>query len=377
MAWNLSDVIPYNEKDTSGCGLTAFINCDGSKVGGRAIIDSIEHIRERGNGLGGGFAVYGLYDSYKEQYAFHVMYDDNYSKAQGENYIKDCFDVIYEEQMPTRQNAGIKYPPRLFRYFVNIADTKLAHEFPDVLDNLHEYKDEYVLNKVMHINKNINGVFVVSSGKNMGAFKGVGEAHDIGDFFCLDNYKAHTWLAHSRFPTNTPGWWGGAHPFTMLDYSVVHNGEISSYGINKRYLESFGYECTMRTDTEVVAYAVDLLKRRHNLPWELVAKVLASPFWKDIDIMDEDNRALYTMLRVSYGGALLNGPFAFVIGFHGGMVALSDRVKLRPLVAARKGKTIYVSSEEASIRKIQLELDEVWHPAAGEPVFAFLDSYVE
>ena len=25
-----------------------------------------------------------------------------------------------------------------------------------------------------------------------------------------------------------PGWWGGAHPFALLDYSVVHNGEISS-----------------------------------------------------------------------------------------------------------------------------------------------------
>jgi glutamate synthase domain-containing protein 1 len=227
---------------------------------------------------------------------------------------------------------------------------------------------------VLFINKNIDGVFVISSGKNMGVFKGVGEAHEIGDFFRLDEYRAHTWIAHSRFPTNTPGWWGGAHPFTMLNYSVVHNGEISSYGINRRYLESFGYECTMRTDTEVVAYAVDLLRRRHNLPWQVIAKIFASPFWKDIDSLDDESKILYTQLRIVYGSLLLNGPFAFIIGFDGGFMALSDRVKLRPLVAAESGKTLYVSSEEGAIRYIKPDLDRVWHPAAGEPVFGFLEN---
>ena len=48
----------------------------------------------------------------------------------------------------------------------------------------------------------------------------------------------------ARYPTNTPGWWGGAHPFAMLEYSIVHNGEISSYDANRRYIEMFGYQCT-------------------------------------------------------------------------------------------------------------------------------------
>lgn len=366
MSYNFEDVIPYGEKDTAGCGLIGFINRDGKKVDGNPIINGIEHLKERGNGLGGGFAVYGLYDSYKDYYALHVMYDDSYSMEQGKDYIKQYFDIVYEEQIPTRKKPTVPKPPLLYRYFCEVANNRLVHEIPD----------DYVMNKVMFINKNINGVFVVSSGKNMGAFKGVGEAHEIGDFFRLDEYHAHTWIAHSRFPTNTPGWWGGAHPFTMLNYSVVHNGEISSYGINKRCLESYGYECTMRTDTEVVAYAVDLLKRRHELPWELVAKVFASPFWKDIGTMDDEKKKLYTQLRTVYGSLLLNGPFAFIIGFTGGFMALSDRVKLRPLVAATKGKTLYVSSEEAGIRRIEPELDKVWHPDAGEPVFGFLDESV-
>ncbi len=355
---------PYGEKDISGCGIIGFINRDGKKSTGIEAIKGIEHLKERGNSLGGGFAVYGLYDTYKDYYALHVMYDDIASMKNGKEYIQKNFDVVYEDQIPTRKNKTIINPPLFYRYFCRVSDAQLV--------NVKE--DDYVVSKVLFINKNIDGVFIVSSGKNMGAFKGVGEAHEIGDFFRLDEYRAHTWIAHSRFPTNTPGWWGGAHPFTILDYSVVHNGEISSYGINRRYLESFGYECTMRTDTEVVAYAVDLLRRKHNLSWDNIAKVFAAPFWKDIDAMDEKSKSLCRDIRTVYGSLLLNGPFAFVIGFGGGFMALSDRVKLRPLVAAQSGKTLYVSSEEGAIRCIETNLNNIWHPKAGEPVFGYLEN---
>ena len=111
----------------------------------------------------------------------------------------------------------------------------------------------------MKINSEMEGGYVFSSGKNMGAFKGVGNPKEIAEFFRIDEYEGYIWTGHTRFPTNTPGWWGGAHPFTLLDWSIVHNGEISSYGINKRYLEMFGYKLTLLTDTEVVAYTLDLL----------------------------------------------------------------------------------------------------------------------
>src|SRR5660397_271250 len=80
-------------------------------------------------------------------------------------------------------------------------------------------------------------------------------------------------------PRTPRGGWGGAHPFAVLDYSVVHNGEISSYGINRRYLEMLGYRCTLRTDTAVVTYLFDLMLRRHGLPVEMACRALASPFW--------------------------------------------------------------------------------------------------
>ena len=75
-------------------------------------------------------------------------------------------------------------------------------------------------------------------------------------------------------------------------------------------------------------------------------------------------------LRAVYGPGMLNGPFAIVLGFNGGMVALNDRIKLRPLVAARKGTPLMVASEESAIRTMLPEPDTVWAPKAGEPVIA-------
>ena len=54
------------------------------------------------------------------------------------------------------------------------------------------------------------------------------------------------------------------------------------------------------------------------------------------------------------------------------MVGLNDRMKLRPLVAAKSGNYLYLSSEEAAIRKTHRDLDTVWMPTAGEPTIARL-----
>jgi glutamate synthase domain-containing protein 1 len=153
---------------------------------------------------------------------------------------------------------------------------------------------------------------------------------------------------------------------------VVHNGEISSYGINRRYLEQFGYQCTMQTDTEVIAYAVDLLMRKHNLPMEIAVKVLAPPFWEDIERMPNGEQKLLRALRQTYGSLLLNGPFAVVIAHKGEMIGLTDRIRLRPLTVGEKGDMLYLSSEESAIRLVEPKLDSAWSPLGGEPVIGRL-----
>ncbi len=354
---------PHNDdKVIDACSIFGMMDTSGKKFSGEGIIRAIANMHERGNGLGGGFAIYGLYPDYSDLYAFHIMYLSREGKTQVEAFLQDRFDLICHDEVPTRPASGITNPPPVWRYFL-----KVGPRPPEG-----QSEDDYVVERVMEINTRLQDAFVFSSGKDMGVFKGVGYPEEIADYFCLEQYEGYLWTAHGRFPTNTPGWWGGAHPFSILDWTVVHNGEISSYGINQRYLEQFGYHCTMQTDTEVVAYAVDLLIRKHNLPIEIVADILAPPFWTDIDRCPPAKQKLLRTLRQVYGSLLLNGPFTIIIAHQGEMIGLTDRIRLRPLTVGIKNDTLYLSSEESSIRLICHDLDRAWIPMGGEPIVASL-----
>ena len=215
----------------------------------------------------------------------------------------------------------------------------------------------------------MSGAYVFSSGKNMGAFKAVGFPEDVGVFYKLEEYEGYSWTAHGRYPTNTPGWWGGAHPFTLLDYSVVHNGEISSYDANRRFIEMFGYKCTLQTDTEVITYIMDYLLRVQGLTLNEAASVIAAPFWSTIAAKtDFEDQKKHTYLRTMFPSLLITGPFSIVLGFEGGLMALNDRLKLRSMVVGEKDDTVFIASEEAAIRSMAPNAENIWSPSGGEPV---------
>jgi glutamate synthase domain-containing protein 1 len=352
-------VNPYNEdKVICNCSLFGMMSLKGEHFSGKTITTAIGNMHERGNGLGGGFAVYGIYPDYADCYAFHIAFNTKESRNSVECFLRDSFEVVRSEEVPTRQTDGIVKPPLVTRYFLKVRNSK-----PDS-----QTEDDFVVEKVMEINTTLVDAFVFSSGKNMGVFKGVGYPEQISHYFCLEDYEGYLWTAHGRFPTNTQAWWGGAHPFSVLDWTVVHNGEISSYGTNRSYLEMFGYHCTMYTDTEVMAYAVDLLMRRHELPVEIVAKVFAPPFWTEIDRMSHEEQNLYRTLRQVYASLLMNGPFTVIVAHQGEMIGLTDRIRLRPLVAGLNDDTLYLSSEESAIRLVCADVGRTWIPHGGEPI---------
>jgi glutamate synthase domain-containing protein 1 len=350
---------PYQDgKVIDACSVFGVMDTSGRRFSGEGVITAIANMHERGNGLGGGFAIYGLYPEYAGLYALHIMYQSAKGQRGTEAFLKERFKLAHAEEVPTRPTSAIVDAPLVRRYFLELDKRQLNGQS----------EDDYVVDRVMEINTKLADSFVFSSGKNMGVFKGVGYPEEIATYFCLEQYQGYLWTAHGRFPTNTPGWWGGAHPFSILDWTVVHNGEISSYGINKRYLEQFSYHCTMQTDSEVVAYAVDLLMRKHNLSAEIAAKVLAPPFWSDIERHPPEEQRLLLTLRQVYGSLLLNGPFTVIIAHHGEMIGLTDRIRLRPLTVGVKGDMLYLSSEEAAIRLVCPEVDRTWVPMGGEPI---------
>ncbi len=360
MPYRISDYSnPYHDdKVSAACALFGAIDRTGRRFPGTDVITAIINMHERGNGLGGGFAIYGLYPGYESCYAFHVLFMNPDARPSLEEFLRRRFRLLLAEEIPTRPAKGIYNPPLLWRYFLT-----LAGDPPSGFT-----EEDYIVSQVMWINRYQEGAFVISSGRNMGVFKGVGFPEQIADYFRLEEYQGYLWTAHARFPTNTPGWWGGAHPFNILDCTVVHNGELSSYGINRRYLEMFGYGCTMETDTEVLAYAIDLLVRRHGLSLELAATVLASPLWSEIEMEEPEAKRLHTLLRQVYPSLLMNGPFAIIVGRSGEMMGLTDRIRLRPMTAATHGPMLYLSSEEAAIHLVCPEVENTWIPLGGEPV---------
>jgi glutamate synthase domain-containing protein 1 len=353
-----------DDKVYDACGLFGIMDTTGECFSGHDIVKGITNMNERGNGLGSGYAVYGCYPDYADCYAFHVMYTNPDNRELVEMRLKQNFVLVHHEEVPHHFIPGLFNTPLIWRYFLSLDENN-----PECMA---QDPAEYVISKVMEINIAGLGAYIYSSGKNMGSFKGVGLPDQIAEYFGVVNYEGYLWTAHNRFPTNTPGWWGGAHPFGLLDWTVVHNGEISSYGTNRRYLEMQGYHCTMSTDTEVMAYAVDFLIRRHDLPVELAARVLSAPLWEEIERMPQEEQALLRTLRQVYSGLLINGPFTIIVARQGEMMGLTDRIRLRPMVAATKDIRLYLSSEEASIRLVEQNLDQVWTPVGGDPIIGRL-----
>lgn len=345
----------------SGCAIAAVISKDGKRFSGEMITNAMKPMHDRSNGLGGGFASYGIYPDYQEFYALHLFFDERATRKNCEVFLKERFEIVKSEIIPTRKIPAITDEPIIWRYFVAPLKSMLASMQLD--------EKEFVAQTVMKINTEMKGAYVFSSGKNMGTFKAVGFPEDVSSFYQLEEYEGYSWTAHGRYPTNTPGWWGGAHPFTLLDYSIVHNGEISSYDANRRFIEMFGYKCSLQTDTEVVTYILDYLIRVQGLTLQEAASVIAAPFWSTIEgktSAEERQKLLY--LRTIFSSLLITGPFSIILGFEDGLMALNDRLKLRSMVIGEKDDKVFIASEEAAIRAMAPDAENIWAPAGGEAV---------
>lgn len=167
------------EKDSQACGLFGVMNTAGERFGGEMAINAMVNMKVRGNGLGGGFAIYGLYPEYKDYYALHIMFERHQLGAKEivDEFLADHFHVVYDEEIPTNKKATVLNPPVVWRYFVS------PRQHLEEGNNLSD--DEFVVEKVMYINTRIDGVYVFSSGKDMGVFKGVGFPRRLPITLCL------------------------------------------------------------------------------------------------------------------------------------------------------------------------------------------------
>src|SRR3989337_1905454 len=90
---NMEDLKKINNpwgdtKVIDACSLFGMMDTTGRRFSGEGVIKAIANMHDRGNGLGGGFAVYGLYPAYAELYAFHIMYLSLEAQAETETFLK-------------------------------------------------------------------------------------------------------------------------------------------------------------------------------------------------------------------------------------------------------------------------------------------------
>ena len=121
-----------------------------------------------------------------------------------------------------------------------------------------------------------------------------------------------------------------------------------------------------------MAYIADYLLRRQGLTLEETASVMAAPFWSTIEHMEPREAERLTYLRKVFPSLLLTGPFSIILGFSGGLIALNDRLKLRSMVVGEKDDRVFISSEEAAIRVMEPDAENIWAPMGGEPVIVRL-----
>ena len=79
----------------SGCAISAVISRDGQRMTGEKIIESMRPMHDRSNGLGGGFAGYGIYPEYKDFFALHMFLEDRTARKNCEAFLRETMEIVH------------------------------------------------------------------------------------------------------------------------------------------------------------------------------------------------------------------------------------------------------------------------------------------
>ena len=101
----------------SGCAISALISREGRKISGETIAASMVPMHDRSNGLGGGFAGYGIYPEYKDFFALHIFYPGENCRKECESLLRESLDIVHQEPIPTSPIEAITQVPLIYRYF--------------------------------------------------------------------------------------------------------------------------------------------------------------------------------------------------------------------------------------------------------------------
>jgi glutamate synthase domain-containing protein 1/glutamate synthase domain-containing protein 3 len=377
-----------NPEEEGGCGVTGFI-CS-TPVTGKNIFAPSVQMHNRGNGKGGGIGAVGFIPEalgvsrqvLDEDYMLHIaLLDSSVAREIEDNFVKPFFKIDKFEKLSTLDDhraIGLDVrPPDVMRYFVRVKDDVLdkfiAENKFESLDR-RDAEDEFVYRNSFNINKKYYAslgekkAFVMSHGRNMMILKIVGYAENVVRYYKLDDFKAHAWLAHQRYPTRGRVWHpGGCHPFSALNEALVHNGDFANYQSVLEYLKQRSYYPLFLTDTEEAALLLDLWSRVYKYPLEYLIEAMAPTSEMDFDMLPPDKQALYRAIQTHHVFSSPDGPWFFIIARNDvkndqfQLIGITDTAMLRPQVFALQEGQVQIGlicSEKQAIDATLISLEQ-------------------
>lgn len=353
---------PAKAAEEGGCGVTGFA-CT-VPLAGRFIYEPSVQMQNRGNGKGGGIAAVGLTpeqmgvprDVLDSAYLLQIALLDTACHAELErNCILPYFDVALSVRQPHiddyRDIAGLEVrPPDVHRYVVRVKPERLQafarqngleQLAPRDLEDEFVWRNSYRLNETYYASLGEKRAFVLSHGRDLLVFKLVGYAEQNVEYYQLQDFKAHAWIAHQRYPTKGRVWHpGGAHPFVGLNEALVHNGDFANYYSVCEYLRQRNIHQQFLTDTEVSAQLFDLWDRVYKYPLEYIIEALAPTTELDFDQLPPEKQAIYRQIQAAHIHASPDGPWFFIIARSQPdkrriqLLGITDTAMLRPQVFA-------------------------------------------
>ncbi|RCV65040.1 Glutamate synthase domain-containing protein 1/Glutamate synthase domain-containing protein 3 [Methanophagales archaeon] len=352
----------HKSEDEGGCGVVGFAST--IPVRGKHIFEPSVQMHNRGNGKGGGIAAVGLSHEdlgvtksiLEEDYLLQIALLDPEARKEIEaEFITPLMDVDKSERIPTvsdyRTIEGLETkPPGVWRYFVRvkakvldrfISETKLEDVDRRRAEDEFIYQNSFKINTKFYASLGDKRAFVLSHGRNMMILKIVGYAENTVKYYKLDDFRAHVWIAHQRYPTRGRVWHpGGAHPFVGMHEALVHNGDFANYHAIAEYLEQRGRHPLFLTDTEVSVLLFDLLNRKYNYPLEYIIEAVAPTTEFDFDMLPPKKQEIYHAIQTEHIHGSPDGPWFFIIarnepyGHYFQLIGITDTAMLRPQVFA-------------------------------------------
>jgi amidophosphoribosyltransferase len=183
----------------------------------------------------------------------------------------------------------------------------------------------FALFALQHRGQEASGI-TSSNGEKLYTHKGAGLVSQVYTEEAIKSLEGHIAIGHNRYSTSAGGALEHAQPVLNKDttFALAHNGNLPSVKALEELLSSHNILEKNRSDSELIADAIDFyLKQELSLP-EAVKKVFP----------------------------LLTGAFALTMMTKDTLVAVRDRYGMRPLSLGSLGEGYVIASETCALKTI-------------------------